>query len=283
MNLRQVAIPIGLARPVKLLHVSDTHLSYADERDDSAKRALAARRRDTFGDADGRCARFLREAIQYARDSGAPLVHTGDLIDFVSYQNLDMARELLGPCDHFFVPGNHEFSKYVGEAEETESYKMDSLPLVQSYFRDDLRFCARVVDGVNLVGIDNVYYHMNEDQFARLKAEAARGLPILLCMHTPLYTPALFHEMMDVRGEDSAGLMGVPHALMRGYPSDRFAQQAAAPLDFEIIAYIQSQPLIKAVLTGHLHFFHQSELPGGRPQIVAGGGYAGEAIEYTLS
>ena len=273
---------IGLANPVKLLHVSDTHLSFADRRDNRRKRSLAERRRVTFGDENDRCRRFLREAVQYAQDSGALLVHTGDLIDFVSHQNLDIAKEILGPSGYFFVPGNHEFSKYVGEAEETEAYKMDSLPLVQSYFRDDLRFCARVVGGVNLVGIDNVYYHMNADQFQRLKAEAARGLPILLLMHTPLYTTELFHEMVDARGEATADIMGCPEELMRNYTPERYTQQAAAPLDFEIIEYIKSQPLVKAVLAGHLHFFHQSVLCGGVTQYIAGGGFQGEAIEYTL-
>jgi len=87
---------------------------------------------------------------------------------------------------------------------------------------------------------------------------------------------------MDARGEACAYLMGCPEALMRAYPPERYAQQAATPLDFEIIEYIEAQPLIKAVLAGHLHFFHQSELPGGVTQYVAGGGYKGEAIEYTL-
>jgi len=282
MNIRQLEIKIGLEAPVKLLHVSDTHLSFADRRDNLRKRSLAKRRRVTFSDGEDRCRRSLREAVAYARDTGALLVHTGDMIDFVSHQNLDITREILGDCDYFFVPGNHEFSKYVGEAVETEAYKMDSLRLVQSYFHGDLRFCARVVGGVNLVGIDNVYYHINEIQFQRLQAEVAKGLPILLLMHTPLYTPELFHEQITVRGESDAGLIGCPQELMRNYSPERYAQQAATPLDFEIIEYVKAQPLVKAVLAGHLHFFHQSELRGGTPQIVAGGGFAGEAIEYTL-
>jgi len=282
MNIRQIEIKIGLANPVKLLHVSDTHLSFADGRDNRRKRSLAERRRVTFGDENDRCRRFLREAVQYAQDSGALLVHTGDLIDFVSHQNLDIAKDILGASDYFFVPGNHEFSKYVGEAEETEAYKMGSLPLVQSHFRDDLRFCSRVAGGVNLVGIDNVYYHMYADQFERLKAEAARGLPILLLMHTPLYTPELFHEMTVTRGEATADIMGCPEELMRNYSPERYAQQAAAPLDFEIIEYIKTQPLVKSVLAGHLHFFHQSALRGGVTQYIAGGGFQGEAIEYML-
>ena len=76
--------------------------------------------------------------------------------------------------------------------------------------------------------------------------------------------------------------MGCPEELIHHYSPERYAQQAAAPLDFEIIEYIQAQPLIKAVLAGHLHFFHQSQLRGGAPQVVAGGGFAEEAVAYTL-
>lgn len=44
-------IEIGLQKPVKLLHVTDTHLSYADERDDLRKQKLAiARQREAFND-----------------------------------------------------------------------------------------------------------------------------------------------------------------------------------------------------------------------------------------
>ena len=48
MNLEKTTVKIGLERPVKLLHVTDTHIALADERDDERKRALANR----FGDPD---------------------------------------------------------------------------------------------------------------------------------------------------------------------------------------------------------------------------------------
>jgi hypothetical protein len=52
----------------------------------------------------------------------------------------------------------------VGEAFEDEAYKMDSMPLVQKAFRNNLRFDSRIIGGLNLVGMDNVYYHFDETQ-----------------------------------------------------------------------------------------------------------------------
>ena len=45
MNLSKVRIEIGLPAPLRLLHVSDTHLALADGRDGERKQALAARGR----------------------------------------------------------------------------------------------------------------------------------------------------------------------------------------------------------------------------------------------
>ena len=60
MNLSKVRIEIGLPAPLRLLHVSDTHLALADGRDGERKQALAARRSAAFGkEGDGQSETFL--------------------------------------------------------------------------------------------------------------------------------------------------------------------------------------------------------------------------------
>ena len=78
MELIKNTVNIGLKKPVKLLHVTDTHLGLADARDNERKHALAKRlsARDTE--------RYLYEHIAYAKAHCDLLVHTGDLMDFVS-------------------------------------------------------------------------------------------------------------------------------------------------------------------------------------------------------
>ena len=43
MKLEKSTISIGLDKPVKLLHVTDSHLTLTDKRDDESKRALSGR------------------------------------------------------------------------------------------------------------------------------------------------------------------------------------------------------------------------------------------------
>jgi UDP-2,3-diacylglucosamine pyrophosphatase LpxH len=282
LNIKKIRLNPGLARPLRFLHVSDTHLSYADERDDERKLKLAQERSRLFEQGTGRCMKYLKEAIDYAKRHCDLLIHTGDVIDFVSRLNLDLAKEALANTECFFVAGNHEFSKYVGEAFEDETYKMDSMPLVQKVFRNNLRFDSMVIGGLNLVGMDNVYYHFIETQYGWLRMEVDKGLPILLMLHVPLYTPELYHESMVTRGEGNAGIMGCPEERLKSYPEDRYIQQHPNELDMEMIDYITAQPLIKAVFTGHKHYYHESSLSSGIKQYVAGAHFEGDAIEIEV-
>ena len=75
--------------------------------------------------------------------------------------------------------GNHEFAIYIGDGEkENAEYRNRSLATVQSYFPNDIRFYAREMGGVKLIGMDDGYYLFEEWQLERLKQEAADGMPI---------------------------------------------------------------------------------------------------------
>jgi hypothetical protein len=48
------------------------------------------------------------------------------------------------------------------------------------------------------------------------------------------------------------------------------------------IEYIQNEPMIKLLVTGHTHINFEDRLPGGTLQITTDGGYHGYAREITL-
>ena len=115
LHLETIEIPVGASKPFGAIHVSDTHIVRVDNRDDERKMKLAAGRRFApWGE------HYLDEAIRAAKDRGDLLLHTGDLIDFVSAANLDCAAVHFAAGDWFVSSGNHEFSRYVGEAKEDE-------------------------------------------------------------------------------------------------------------------------------------------------------------------
>lgn len=54
-----MTLAVGAEKPFQILHIGDTHLYFADERDDERKRNLALRRQKFFGDPE----KCLRDAV----------------------------------------------------------------------------------------------------------------------------------------------------------------------------------------------------------------------------
>lgn len=252
MNLTRNHLTVGAEKPFRFLHMSDTHFTLADERDDARKRALAEQRTKWHANAE----EISAEAEAFAHEHQLMIAHTGDYIDFVSAANLDRLKRFTDENDVFFAAGNHEFSLYVGEAFEDAAYREQSLARVQACIKNNMRFASRRVNGVNLIAMDNGYYLFEGWQLEALKREAAYGLPMLLFLHTPLYDPELY-RLMGAHGclGEAAYMVATPEELMTGYSDYRRRQQTADAVTLETVEYIKHQPLIRAIFCGHLHDF----------------------------
>lgn len=262
MSIIEAKLRVGAKAPVCVLHISDTHLTYADMRDGVRKVELSNERKQYFPYA----AETLDLASRIAKKKNLPIIHTGDLIDFVSAANLEAVKKFTDENDCFMAAGNHEFSLYVGEAKEDAEYRNKSLSSVQAVFKNDVRMSSREIGGVNFVALDNGYYLFEEAQLEFLKKEVEKNLPTVLLLHTPLYEKALYARMMTQ--SSCAYLVGVPEELMHSYPKDRFEQQKADIITFKTIEYIKKQPTIKAIVAGHLHFNYEGLFDERIPQII---------------
>lgn len=276
MKLIRSTVKIGLKKPVKLLHVTDTHIALADERDDERKHALAHR----LGDPNKE--NYLKEQIAYAEEHCDLMVHTGDLMDFVSYANVDYAREVVKHEKFFFIAGNHDYSQYVGEAWEDNAYRMNSYMQMGYGIGVPMFFNSRIVGGVNIVGIDNSYYLFEDWHLWRLQREVEKGLPVILAFHDPLFEQSLYDHHMRVASPDCTYLVGCDEEHLLPYSEFRAVQQRPDAPTLRFIDYVKHEPAIKAILTGHLHFSFESNVAENLPQFVTGGGYEGIAREVTL-
>ncbi len=282
MNPTLTRIAIGLAEPFRALHLSDNHLSLADDRDDERKNLLAQRRQKEFDSARKGIMFHLTEQLTYAKERSLPILYTGDMIDFVSHKNLETAEALLKDTDYFMAVGNHEFSLYVGEAFEDEAYKMQSYDFVQKHFKNDLTFASREMGFINFVAVDNSYYRFTNFQLESLKKEAEKGLPIVLMLHCPLHTDELYHLIMDDLHFPCAYLTGTPEPLLKPYDDYRYRQQKPDESTMKFIEYVHGCSAVKAILAGHLHESCESALPSGLMQYITGGGYKGYAREIVF-
>ena len=283
LNIKEITIDAGASKPFDVMHVSDTHITLSDDRDDERKAWLAARRNRYMGYGE----HYLDEAIRYANDNGMYMMHTGDMIDFVSEANLDLTAKQMLAADWFACAGNHEYSKYVGEAKEDEAYKADSREAVQGAFPNDLTFASRVINGVNFVALDDVYYYFTEHQHALMEEEMKKGLPVIMLCHVPLYTPEFCKSELEATNGNCAYLTGVPLEITekydpgKTYPEGqewryRKVQQKADKPTLDFIAWLKEQKLLKGILAGHMHRFFKERFSPTAIQYTVGASYNGD-------
>lgn len=248
MEIIKTHLNLGVKEPFCVLHASDTHIAFADNRDTERKVLLSEQRKNAFSSAESDL-EFLRKK---ALTENRIVIYTGDLIDFVSELNFEKAEEFCNSVDIFMSAGNHEFSHYLGEAKEDAAYRNKSLKRVQKIFKNDIRCSSRIIGGVNFVAIDNSYYLFEKEQLDFLKQETEKEYPVVLCVHVPLYTKEFYDFMLSYDGMP-AYLMSVPEDMMHGYSSHRFEQQKQDEITAESYAFIVNCKNIKAILSGHLH------------------------------
>ena len=275
MKLEKFTLNVGAEKSFCAYHMSDNHICLADGRDDERKNELAKSRENSFcGSREKSTAQTAEELFSVIKKENALLIHTGDLIDFVSHKNLEFAKELFSGTDCIACAGNHEFSLYVGEAWEDEAYKALSADAVKANYPDGILFSVREINGVQFITLDNSYYYILPEIFKKTEAALACGKPSVIVVHTPFYSADTHKKIMQGKNEDEPPyLCGCPEALLQALSEHRYKQQRADETTLRFIELINTAPNLKAVIAGHLHEPLNSRLDSGIPQIAACGAF----------
>ena len=268
-------LKIGAGKPFKIMHITDAHVCRAYDSEGERLTSLAHRRAERAFGGEENVERLFEEAVRYGRENADIIAYTGDIYDFISQSNFDYTERAFAEKDYIYAAGNHDFCTAPGADKEDTRFKMRQLSVVAPHIGNDLIFFSRVLNGVNLIAMDNSYYQFTEGQLATLKAEAARGLPILLFVHNPLYSKAHADAIMEK--SNCAYLVAPPEELLARYPKERADYQRATAVTRRMYNYIRREPCIKAVFAGHTHENFESALEGGLPQYTTGGTFRGEA------
>ncbi|MBP5510053.1 MAG: metallophosphoesterase [Kiritimatiellae bacterium] len=271
-------IEAGAEKPFSILHISDTHLTEAYPHEEANKQTLKARRTQTFG---GRQEEALRDSLAWAKDNVDYVIHTGDLIDWQSEANFDLVRKYYGPGMAGSL-GNHEFSQnmWLSKQSNTEAYKAQTAAKLSAAYPFDIRFQSTVINGVNFVTIDDVYGYVCADQVERFAAEVKKKLPIVLCMHVPFHTPAIWRA--QYKFWKRVGKKFSPEAVAPNVYGE-YKLQREDPVTRDFIAYLRSEPLLKGILAGHLHITVQDRFSPTAMQYVIGGNFMFHGEEITFS
>ena len=275
INILKNTLHIGVEKPFKVLHITDSHVLPCDEIDNDYKKWLVGRFRVTHEDTTS----ALSEQLAYARENCDLALHTGDLIDYVTKGSAALAREVLKDEKILFAAGNHDYVEIIGEdwIWMDRERAMSGECLGMNPF-----FNAHVYGGVNFVAIDDSNHQAEDWQTELLRKEAEKGLPIVLLVHAPLFEESLYVRGLEHGKGKSAYIIGCDEEHLKPYSEAHARDQRPTEATKRFVDYVNSEPLIKAVVAGHVHFNFESILPGGAVQYVTGLGFNGFAREITI-
>ena len=266
-------IKAGVAEPFSVAHITDTHLTITDETDDAKLRKFGKERTAVF---NSRQLEALKKTMNFAKVSTDYLVHTGDLIDFVSNGNIAAVKEAFGEAaqDVVCAMGNHEYW-WRGEGTKSPTQLRE---ICQGVYPNDLGFASRVVKGVNFVAMDNAHMDypkqtgITDAQMDAFRDEAKKGLPIVLLTHVPFFTPFLW-------------MAKCKYWRTRG---KKFRNAFKTPMKFnkrveDFVAYLKKEPLLKGILAGHEHVSAEEQFSPTAMQYMTAGNYAFAVREVFIT
>lgn len=257
LKVRKVSVSLGVDEPFSILHISDSHIARIDSRDGEATYAFA-KSRSRNGRELGEY--YLGEAIHHARAREIKLVHTGDFMDFASVANIEHAARRIRTDGIVACVGNHEYWLDAGK-KEVESYKEATVPKLKGEWKG-VPASAVHIGGANFFVLDDSFRTVTEAIAAAFEDTVREGLPIVMVCHVPLWT-------------EDVGLNGGASCGARGRKDDA--------ITIEFVERVRREPLVRAVLAGHLHGFRQFAFSDHAQQLVAGALFNGDCTEIEFT
>ncbi|HJN30627.1 MAG TPA: metallophosphoesterase [Candidatus Latescibacteria bacterium] len=267
----------GLTRPVRMLHLTDTHLRFYDERD---------------GERFHGCVEYTKRIEEYHRERGTEpdpekpfrqsmalaatqdldlLALTGDIIHFPSPASVEFVIEQITQLGvpAIYTSGNHDVH-YTDEPVNAE-IRLTRLAALQPLHNGDPDCNARDIGGIRFVSVDNSVPQLSRKQVDFVKAQLQQGQPTVLLFHWPLSLPTLRDAVIEMLG--SPPMMGDPDWSTQSRVAWQVSEDTPETLEF--VEAVTTAPNVVAVFCGHVHFAHADAINARAVQYVGAPGFEG--------
>jgi 3',5'-cyclic AMP phosphodiesterase CpdA len=267
----------GLTRPVRMLHLTDTHLRFYDERDGERFQGCVEytkrieeyhRERGTEPDP----AKPFRQSMALAATQDLDLLAlTGDIIHFPSPASVEFVIEQITQLGvpAIYTSGNHDVH-YTDEPVNAE-IRLTRLAALQPLHNGDPDCNARDIGGIRFVSVDNSVPQLSRKQVDFVKAQLQQGQPTVLLFHWPLSLPTLRDAVIEMLG--SPPMMGDPDWSTQSRVAWQVSEDTPETLEF--VEAVTTAPNVVAVFCGHVHFAHADAINTRAVQYVGAPGFEG--------
>lgn len=269
---KQAVIRIkGLAKPVTLMHVTDSHMNVTDDREglDVLCESISSYSFDPLATVNY-FERTFACAQNFAVDG---FLLTGDIINGATINNLDYLHLRLQSLNapYLYTQGNHDW-EYPGFVwgEHTRMAQYSKFNRLTS----GNPACGSIeIGGVRLIAIDNSTYQITPQQLEYVRKELNRGQPTLFFYHIPLFIPSLLKDVMSEWG--SPIMVGA-----EGWEPEQMKRWQVEPASDSTLAFCRllRENLygnIVGSFCGHIHFPHRDALGQNNLQYVTQAGFVG--------
>lgn len=282
----------GIDGPLRVLHVTDSHVSVPHEEADRPYARYGERMDRLFADyptLDSFAAQMAR-----ARAERHDLIAlTGDHVNYPSPTAVAAVHRLLESAGRLsmFTAGNHDWS-YAGMPGSPDDRRREwrerlLLPLYRGRtpHADSLD-----LGGVRFVAIDNSTRQIDAEQLAFFTDRLDGGLPVMLLAHMPFRLPGDHDPYYAPPPSSRAPIPlcgdpdpGSPEDIDRRLPGrERARTSGNLPSTEEFIDRLLAARNLIAVLCGHVHGAGAHPIRPGAVQYVTGPGYLDRSRTVTI-
>lgn len=277
----------SVKKRLRVMVIADTHSSRDDVRGEpfrkySARMAKAYQRNRHF--LTGKtmsCEESFEHTVALTKKNKVDLLLlAGDILSFPSEAGVEWVREVLKKAGlpFLYTAGNHDWHYEGTEGPladlRTEWIRKRLLPLYQG---ENPLAHAREVNGVRFLAIDNSTYEILPEQLAFFRSEAARGKPMVLMVHIPLYMPGRSvgfgcgHPKWGAASDRNHQLERRPKWPANGHSETTMAFHREVVGNSNLLA----------IFAGHLHTA-SVDVHGHSPQFVAEANFRGGFLQVSI-
>jgi len=279
MDIRNIKIKTKLVKkPVKLLHITDQHITGAYETEDELVKSEAVRREAVFAHIHQlaeRCFERLLDIGEKGDFNGVLL--SGDIIGYPSKYNIDYLakkmKEFKKPIA--YAIGNHDWC-YATE-KSCDATRDIHFPEIESAIERSVRMHAIDIAGVTVATFDNTAYRVKPEQTEFLREQIALGKPLIAAFHCPMAVDTIIEPTTKIWKRPS--LMNLPREIAEKY---NIPHTVADEPTAEFCRLLGESENVIGILAGDVHFNNIGTFGNGKTQVVSAIGVWDFASAVTL-
>jgi hypothetical protein len=271
----------GLDRAVRILHVTDSHISRDPETeppydDCSARMHAAYSSYDTSG--------AFRDQMQRAASERVDLIAlTGDQVNYPSTSSVEFIADEVERTGipHIYTAGNHDWHYEGLPGDSGDLRRQWRAKRLAPLYRGAPSHSSLEIGNLRFVAIDNATSQVDEAQFEFFRQQAAHGIPLVLLCHIPLALPSLREDgLRPLCGDPIWGA-----ATDRNWKIERrqrWPESGNAPSTTAFYETISQTPSLVAILTGHIHMDRADPIHDSAVQYATKAGIDGSCRLFTF-